>query len=68
MRQNAYYFISGALFTLVALAHLIRVIFNLSVYVNETAVPMWVSAFGFLIPALLAGWAFSLAVHFDRTD
>ena len=65
MRQNAYYYVSGTLFSLVAFAHLIRVIFSLSIFINETAVPMWVSGFGCLIPALLAWWAFRLATYND---
>ena len=66
MRKKTYYFVSGTLFILVAIAHLIRLIFSMPIYINEILVPMWVSVFGCLVPALLAVWAFRLATHSDH--
>jgi len=56
-----YLLISGVLFGLVALVHLYRVIKNLSFQFGPIDMPMWASWLGFLIPAMLCGWAFSLA-------
>jgi hypothetical protein len=56
--QNNYCFVSGVLFSLVAAAHLLRIVFGLPVQVDAYAVPMLVSWVGFVVPALLAFWAF----------
>ncbi len=63
MKAHCYYLVSGSLFALVALAHLLRLIFGLSVYIDNAQIPMWISGFGFAIPTLLAIMAFRLACH-----
>lgn len=60
MSIQQYLLISGVLFALVSIAHLLRVVFGLSVYVDATAVPMAVSWIGFIVPGALAFWAFRL--------
>ncbi|MBT8088239.1 MAG: hypothetical protein KJO46_09390 [Gammaproteobacteria bacterium] len=60
MNYRNYCFISGVLFALVALAHLLRIVYSLPVQVDEYAVPMLVSWVGFIVPAALAIWAFRL--------
>ncbi|WP_284244153.1 hypothetical protein [Thalassotalea insulae] len=60
MNSKCYYLVSGTLFALVALAHLLRIIFNLTISINDTLIPMWISGIGCIIPALLAVWAFRL--------
>ena len=55
MTQKNYCIISGVLFCLVALAHLLRIINGTSVHVDEYVVPMAVSWVGFIVPA---GWSF----------
>lgn len=60
MGHKKYCVVSGALFSLVALAHLLRIINGMSVQVDEYAVPMFVSWIGFIIPAGLAFWAFRI--------
>lgn len=42
------------LFALVAAAHLLRLIFGISVTVDTWPVPLWVSVIGTVVPALLA--------------
>lgn len=42
------------LFSLVALGHLLRIAFGLHVTVEATAVPMWVSVVGTIVPAAVA--------------
>ena len=63
MTKQNYLLISGTLFALVAIAHLVRLIFQLPVLVEEYAVPMYISWVGFIVPALLAAWAFRLRRH-----
>ncbi|MCU0990702.1 MAG: hypothetical protein MUE63_14265 [Xanthomonadales bacterium] len=42
------------LFSLVALAHLLRLIFGTEVIVAGTPVPQWVSAVAVVVPAVIA--------------
>ncbi len=60
MSARNYFAVSGALFALVALAHLLRLVFGLTVMVDATALPMLVSWIGLIVPAALSFWAFSL--------
>jgi hypothetical protein len=57
MGLKNYCAVSGALFTLVALAHLLRILNDMPVQVDAYAVPMFVSWVGFVVPAGLAVWA-----------
>lgn len=61
MRRTEYCVVSGVLFSLVALAHLARIVFGVVVQVDDLVVPMYVSWLGFVVPAILAIWAFRLA-------
>ena len=61
MGDNRYCVVSGVLFSLVAAAHLLRILLGLSIQVDEYAVPMLVSWFGFIVPAALAIWAFRIS-------
>jgi hypothetical protein len=53
--------VSGVLFTLVAIAHLLRIVNGVPVQVGEYDVPMLASWLGLLVPAALAFWAFRAA-------
>lgn len=46
----------GIIFLTVAVAHLLRLIFKVSVTVNNFAVPLWFSAVGLLVALCLAIW------------
>ena len=61
MKHKAYCIVTGALFAIVALAHLARLAFGWSIYVETEVVPMWVSVLGIVIPGGLAVWAFRLS-------
>lgn len=60
MGHQNYCAVSGVLFALVALAHLLRIIYGMSIQVDEYAVPMAVSWVGFVVPAGLSLWAFRI--------
>lgn len=61
MNHKNYCMISGTLFALVALAHLLRIIYGMSVQVDDYSVPMLVSWIALVVPAALAAWAFRLS-------
>ena len=60
MAFRQYCLVSGILFCLVALAHLLRILYDIPVLVDEYVVPMVLSWIGFAVPAALAFWAFRL--------
>ena len=60
MSNREYLAISGTLFTLVALAHLARIINAWPIQVAEWSVSMVFSWVGFIVPLALAIWAFKL--------
>lgn len=60
MGGKKYCVVSGIVFSLVALAHLLRLIYGMSVQVDEYAVPMSVSWVGVIVTAALASWAFRI--------
>lgn len=61
MGSKEYCIVSGILFSLVAFAHLLRIVFGMAVQVDEFDVPMLVSWVGFVLPAGLAFWAFCVS-------
>ena len=61
MSSSRYCVISGVLFALVALTHLLRIAYGISIQVDDYAVPMVVSWIGVLVPGALALWALRLA-------
>ncbi len=63
MKQLVYCYVSALLFTVVAIAHFIRLINGWSVQINGTDIPLTVSWFGVAIPAILAFWGYQTAKH-----
>lgn len=61
MGYRKYCTISGVLFSLVALAHLSRIVYGTSIQVDDYVVPMFVSWIGLALPAALAVWAFRVS-------
>jgi hypothetical protein len=61
MNASRYCMISGLLFALVAVGHLLRVVNDWPILVGDMAIPMWLSWFGTVVPAFLAAWAFRIA-------
>jgi hypothetical protein len=54
--QKAALYTSGAVFAVVAIAHVVRLITGFEIVVDGVIVPVWVSFLGALIAALLAVW------------
>lgn len=53
MRKSATFF-AMVIFALVATAHLLRLIFGVSVTVGGWSVPGWLSVFGVIVPGVLS--------------
>ena len=53
--------VMGVIFLLVALLHLLRVIFSVEVIVAGFTAPIWLSMFGFIFALALALWMFKTA-------
>ena len=60
MGHKNYCVVSGGLFVLVALAHLLRIVYGMSIQIDDFAVPMLASWIGLILPAGLAFWAFRI--------
>ncbi len=61
MDNKTYLVISGAIFGLVAVGHLLRVIFNWSFAIGGWNAPMSASWVALLVAAAMCVWAISLA-------
>jgi hypothetical protein len=53
--------VAGIIFLLIALCHLVRVVFGVTFVVQSISVPMWASGIAFVIRGYLAFEAFRLA-------
>ena len=54
MNARQYFLVSGALFALVALLHLVRVLAGWGLVVGGWHAPVWASVLGILVPGFLA--------------
>jgi hypothetical protein len=54
------------LFGLIALGHLLRLLYRVPAELGQWVVPLWVSVVGLLLPAALALWAFRLVPRVER--
>lgn len=61
MNIRTYVAVSGTVFGIVAVLHLLRVVNGWTVVVGPWSAPMEVSWFGAIFPAVLCVWAFRLA-------
>ncbi|MDX1404788.1 MAG: hypothetical protein R3192_09630 [Woeseiaceae bacterium] len=61
MKDRPYLIVSGLLFSLVALAHLLRLAYKVPLQVGEWSVPLWPSAVAVIVTFSLLVWAFRLA-------
>ena len=61
MKRDAYCTVSAVLFTVVALAHMARLLSGWPVEVGGAVIPMSVSWAGLIVPGALAVWGFRSA-------
>ena len=54
MKRGAFLLVTSSIFALIALLHALRLIYGWNVTIGEWAVPVWVSAVGFLLAGYLA--------------
>ena len=64
--MRAYMLTSGAFFTLIACAWLLRLTLALPVQVDGVAMPVWLSVFPVLVAGSFATWAFRLVRRVPR--
>ena len=61
MSQRTFSLIASLVFGLIALGHVLRIVFNLSFVVQDISVPMWASGIAVVIMGYLAYEGFRLA-------
>jgi hypothetical protein len=59
--SKAYLYISGIIFAIVAIIHLIRVVNGWDFVLGPWSLPMFFSILGTIGPGLLSAWAFTIA-------
>lgn len=60
MKPKAYLMVSGTLFALVALLHLLRIVFSWQAIIGGWTVPMWLSWIGLVVAGTLCFWVLRL--------
>ena len=63
MDQKTFDAVAGAIFAVVALAHLLRIVLGWSVVIGGWDVPMWVSWLGLIVAGGLSYFALRLATR-----
>jgi hypothetical protein len=58
MANDGYRKVSGSVFTIVALVHLLRAVRGVPITIGATAAPVWVSCVAVVVAGGLAIWAF----------
>ena len=61
MNDKTYLIVSGVIFGLITIGHLIRLIFQIPVQVGTLNIPVWPSALGLIVALSMCIWAFRLA-------
>lgn len=61
MTQKRYIILSGVIFALIGLLHLLRIIFHWPAIIGTSTVPFTLSLIVIVIAAALAIWAFNLS-------
>ncbi|WP_404790253.1 hypothetical protein [Altericista sp. CCNU0014] len=60
MNGKTYLLISAAIFALIAILHIVRLVNRWSILIGSFTVPLWGSWLGFILAAALSVWAFRL--------
>lgn len=56
MSKNLALTVAGIIFAIVAIAHLLRMIFQLDVVIGTVTIPLWVSGIAFVVALFLSVW------------
>lgn len=67
MTTRGYLIISGCFFFLIAVLHLIRLIYQIPVQIGDWAAPIWMSGGGFIVSGLLGVVAFKMLGKLNGT-
>lgn len=59
MNKNLALVVAGIIFSIVALIHLLRLVYQFQIVVGDTVLSMQTSVFGLIIGLLLAFWMFA---------
>lgn len=54
MSQKSYYYVTGGVFLIIAVLHLLRIVNSWPVNIADFAVPIWLSWLGVLLAGVLA--------------
>lgn len=66
MDQKTFSMVAGAIFAIVALLHLLRILMSWPVLIDSWAVPIWLSWIALMIAGGLSYFGLSLAAHRSR--
>ncbi|MGD1804170.1 hypothetical protein ACP6PL_01840 [Dapis sp. BLCC M126] len=67
MTERLYLLISGSVFALVGLFHLIRLIYQWSIQVGVLGIPQWPSLLAIVVAGFLSIWAFRVASYLSSS-
>jgi len=59
--QRIMLYLAGTIFSLVAIAHIVRLLLEVEILVNGWVLPLWVSVVGTVVPVILAWFCFRAA-------
>jgi hypothetical protein len=48
--------VAGLIFLIIAILHLVRLVLKVKVVIGPKEIPLWISAGGFIVCALLSWW------------
>ena len=58
MNKNSALIVAGLIFFIVAVAHFVRIVFNIQILVAGQILPLWCSYLGFVVALALSIWMF----------
>ena len=67
MRSNSYEAVSGTAFGIVALGHVVRLLFSWPVHIGQQDIPIWFSIVGLVLAGALCFWALRILGTSDGT-
>lgn len=56
--KNKALFVTGSIFALLALTHLMRLFYPFQIVIGSFSIPVWLSAFLFVIVGVFSAWIF----------